>query len=155
MSDGDDPIGDYEPASFEDDYLSHLDADEDQLQDALTDLDQQVAEYDTELTLEIAEESYTDAYWDTDVDRDRDHDFFVAYLDEDVETLQRQMPDSVFDHLDPDGEVHDIYSDDVVLRLITDHEHDVIEVMETDFEAIEIGRPPEEAVYQQWADQQA
>lgn len=154
MSDGTDVYGGYEQPSFDNDYLSRLDIDTDQLDDVLQDIDDQVDEYDADVTLQIAERSYTDAYWETDIDRDTDHDFFTVYLSEDAETLQEEMPDSVFGRLDPDDEVHDFYVDDVVLRLITGHDHDVIELMDTDYDAIDIGRPTEESLYTEWARQQ-
>lgn len=155
MDDGSDPIGDYEPDSFEDDYLSRLDVDTDQLDAALQDLDEHVAAYDEDVTLEIAETSYADAYWETDVDHDRDHGFFVVYLDRDLDELQQEMPDSVFDRFDSEGEVHDLYVEDVVLRLITGEDHDVVEILDNEYDAIDIGKPSEHSVYTQWADQQA
>jgi len=112
----------------------------------------QVADYEESLVLEVAEETYADAYWDTGVDRDRDHDFFVVYTEREVEALQAAMPGSVFDRFDPGDETHDLYVGGVVVRFVTGRSHAVVRLFETEFEYLDIGVPSEESVYQAWAD---
>jgi len=143
-----------EQPSFVEDFLTRLDIDRDQLLEVLEQIDEQLADHEESLVVEVAEETYADAYWDTDVDRDRDrrHDFFVVYVERDVEALQAAMPGSVFDRFEPGDETHDLYVGGVVVRFVTGRSHAVVRLFETEFEYLDIGVPTEESVYQAWAD---
>lgn len=138
--------------SFAEEFLPRLNVDGDQLLAVLDRLDDQLADHGASLTLEVAEETYADAYWETDVDRNRTHDFFVVYVDRSVASLQAAAPGSVFDRMDSEGTTHDLYVGNVVVRFVTGTSHAVVRPFETDFECLRVGRPTEESVYRVWAE---
>ncbi len=150
---GEDNLDFGDQPSFAEDFLPRLEIDKEQLINVLTQIDKQLAEYEEYLLLEIAEETYANAYWDTDVDRDRNHSFFIVYTGRTIKLLQESMPGSVFTRMDEDDKIHDLYVDDVVIRFVTDKSHTVVHLFETRFEYLDIGCPSEKSVYQVWAEQ--
>jgi len=113
--------------------------------DAFAELDRICHRYDESLILELAEDTYADLA--RGVDR---LSTATCYVPDDLASLKRRLPGSVFSGLPPEYDAYELTTADATLRLRFDQSHDDRRWVDAPYEAIEITVPTTEAYFERF-----